>query len=315
MTYLVLFAAHLLTHPGDPPPTPEGRAVAYLVREVPRWSAENKCYSCHHNGDAARALYAAARRSYSVPAAALDDTTRWLSRPQQWEQASKEPAARDEGLACIQFSAALAEAVDAGWIKDREALARAADQLAALQQKDGYWRNDVAQEVGSPATYGTALATYQARRVLQKAGAERHQGALTRAEQWLCQAPVKTVLDAAAVLMALDTSAGVAATAQRQRCLEVIGKGQSRDGGWGPYIDSASEPFDTAVVLLALVRQTEQPGVRTRLRRGRAYLVATQQPTGDWPETTRPAGRDSYAQHLSTTAWATLALLATAGRD
>ncbi len=27
--------------------TPEERALAYLAREVPRWSAENHCYSCH----------------------------------------------------------------------------------------------------------------------------------------------------------------------------------------------------------------------------------------------------------------------------
>ena len=35
---------------------PEARAVAFLVREVPSWSVENKCYSCHNNGDAARAI-------------------------------------------------------------------------------------------------------------------------------------------------------------------------------------------------------------------------------------------------------------------
>src|SRR5262249_25750881 len=34
----------------------EERAVAYLVREVPLWSQENHCFSCHNNGDGARAL-------------------------------------------------------------------------------------------------------------------------------------------------------------------------------------------------------------------------------------------------------------------
>ncbi len=38
--------------PGQP--SPEARAVAFLAREVPRWSRENHCYSCHNNGDAAR---------------------------------------------------------------------------------------------------------------------------------------------------------------------------------------------------------------------------------------------------------------------
>jgi hypothetical protein len=312
MSFLLLFtAAEMLTIQADREPTPESRAVAYLVREVPRWSEDNKCYSCHNNGDAARALYVASRRSFTVPAEALDDTTRWLSRPQQWEQTGKETAANDKGLARIQFSAALAEAIDAGQIKDRQALARAAALVAELQQKDGSWRNDATVDLGAPATYGTALATHLALRVLQKADPERYQTAASRAEQWLCQAPVKSVLDAAAVLLALDGCAGKGAAAQRQRCQELIGKGQSRDGGWGPYVTSASEPFDTAVVLLALVRQAEQPGVKAMLRRGRAYLVATQQREGNWPETTRPAGQESYAQRLSTAGWATLALLAT----
>ncbi|MFN0122677.1 MAG: hypothetical protein ACKV2V_19440, partial [Blastocatellia bacterium] len=35
------------------------RAVAFLAREVPAWPARNSCFSCHNNGDAARALYVA----------------------------------------------------------------------------------------------------------------------------------------------------------------------------------------------------------------------------------------------------------------
>src|SRR5262245_15306064 len=37
----------------------EARAVTFLTREVPRWKSENDCYSCHNNGDAARALLVA----------------------------------------------------------------------------------------------------------------------------------------------------------------------------------------------------------------------------------------------------------------
>jgi hypothetical protein len=47
------------------------------------------------------------------------------------------------------------------------------------------------------------------------------------------------------------------------------------------------------------------------IRRGREFLVGAQQPDGSWPETTRPPGADSYAQRISTTGWALLALLAT----
>ncbi|MDQ3441078.1 MAG: hypothetical protein M3478_12095, partial [Planctomycetota bacterium] len=40
----------------DRAPADEARAVGFLVREVPKWKTENDCYSCHNNGDAARAL-------------------------------------------------------------------------------------------------------------------------------------------------------------------------------------------------------------------------------------------------------------------
>jgi hypothetical protein len=43
---------------------------------------------------------------------------------------------------------------------------------------------------------------------------------------------------------------------------------------------------------------------------GKKYLVAQQRPDGSWPETTRPANQESYAQRISTAGWAMLALLA-----
>ena len=39
--------------------SPEDRAIAYLEDEVSAWSRSNGCYSCHNNGDGARALYEA----------------------------------------------------------------------------------------------------------------------------------------------------------------------------------------------------------------------------------------------------------------
>jgi hypothetical protein len=292
---------------------PEERALAYLAREVPRWSAENHCYSCHHNGDAARALYAAARAGRPVPPRALADTSRWLARPADWDHNGGEGEFNDKKLATLQFAAALAAAADAGMVKDRDALAKAAERVAGWQERDGRWTVGVGEPIGSPATHGTALATYLARQTLRRADARKYREAVARADAWARAVPVKTVLDAAAVLLLLGRADDAAAQAQRRRCLELVRKGQSRDGGWGPYVNAAPEPFDTAVVVLALVGQegNEATGLA---RRGRAFLVATQQEDGSWRETTRPAERESYAQRLATAGWATLALLATAGR-
>jgi hypothetical protein len=66
------------------------------------------------------------------------------------------------------------------------------------------------------------------------------------------------------------------------------------------------------VVLLALLQFKDQDQIKPLLARGRAYLIAEQFPDGSWPETTRPARGESYAQRLSTAGWATMALLAMA---
>jgi squalene cyclase len=62
-------------------------------------------------------------------------------------------------------------------------------------------------------------------------------------------------------------------------------------------------------VLLALTESRDTEGVAKMIERGRAFLAASQKPDGSWPATTRPRGGESYAQQMSTTAWATLALL------
>jgi hypothetical protein len=297
---------------GGPPETAEGRAVGFLAREVPRWSRENRCYSCHNNGDAARALLAAGRGGLAVPPGALDDTVAWLSRPERWDDNGGDAAFSDKRLARLQFAAALAAAVEAGRVADRSALVRAADRVADDQAADGSWPIDDAGLVGTPATYGPPLATAVARRTLHAADPARFSATIARADRWLRGRPVRNVLDASAVLLALDPGDPDGDEVVR-RGLDQLAAAQGRDGGWGPYASAAAEPFDTALALLALRRWPDRPGVAAMIGRGRAWLIATQQDDGSWTETTRPPGGDSYAQRLSTTGWATLALLQTSG--
>jgi hypothetical protein len=304
----------VLSLAGQAPGAAERRALAYLDREVPRWFTANQCYSCHNNGDAARALYLAIRLAYAVRPEALADTTRWLARPDGWDDNKGEPAFSDKGLARLQFAAALVDAMDAKQVQDRKVLIRAAELIAEGQRKDGSWQVDAEGTIGSPATYGPFLATYQARRVLAQADPKRFGPAIARADAWFRQAKVETVLDAAALLLALDGKQGPAVEEQRRHCLTLIRQGEAKSGGWGPYVHSPPEPFDTAVVLLALLRLGERPDLQPMRQRGRVYLIRTQQADGTWPETTRPAGSVSYAQRLSTAGWATLALLATRSR-
>jgi hypothetical protein len=150
----------------------------------------------------------------------------------------------------------------------------------------------------------------QARRALQQLDGRKYATEIKRAEEWARKTPVKSVLDAAAVLMILERDSDTGAVAQRGRCLGLIRKGEAKDGGWGPHVSSASEVFDTAVVVLALSVQPPNDDLVAMRKRGQTYLRTEQQEDGSWKETTRPSGGVSYAQRISTTGWALQALLA-----
>ena len=109
--------------------SPEARGVAFLSGEVPRWPAENNCYSCHNNGDAARALYTAIRLDYTVEPEALRETTAWLQNPAAWDDNALVLKFSDTKLARIQFAGALVDAMLAGEISDPVPLAEAAELI------------------------------------------------------------------------------------------------------------------------------------------------------------------------------------------
>ena len=267
----------------------EDRALVYLAGEVRKWKTENKCFSGHNNGDGARALYIARRLGKTVDSGALGETAKWLSRPSGWKAAGANPGISDKVLAAIQFAAALKEAK----VSDSASIAEAANVLVNDQGEDGSWKID---DLGSPATYGSALATYMARSVLEAADTKRYAAAIARADSWLAALKPVNIPDAAASVLAGKGSTGQLVALQNS------------DGGWGPWKHSPSEVFDTAIAMIAL---QSAPAAPEAIARGRDFLLRTQQPSGGWTETTRPSGGQSYAQHISTTAWATIALLRT----
>jgi hypothetical protein len=265
------------------------KALQYLTSEVPAWKKDNGCFSCHNNGDAARALMVARRE------APIADTLTWLRKPAEWDKQQSDAPFRDKGLARIQFSFALAEAVSSGLLPRDAALLEAATQLAAMQAPDGSWKLEQDAAVGSPATYGTPLATYAAIRTLLLADKDRFAKAIERGREWLRVLKPSSVPDAAAVVLALRDATSV----------KWLLAAQNRDGGWGPYRTTPAEAFDTAIATLALFEAAE-PAAATR---GVEWLRKTQLKDGGWEGTTRPSGGGSYAQHISTSGWATLALL------
>lgn len=291
--------------------TAEAKAIGFLAREVPAWSRNNGCFSCHNDGDAARALYAAGRKGYAIPANALNVTTAWVSQPHLWEQNKGDPGFSDKTLSSVQFASSLLAAFEAGQVKDRQPLEAAARKLIAEQSPDGAWRIEPDSALGSPTTWGTTLTTSMAVKVLQHDGSDKSIAARQRAQRWLSRVTPNSVLSAATLIMATTGRRDQAARRQRRQALDLLRAGQTSDGGWGPYAKSPPEVFDTAMALLALTEANREAGVDDLIRRGRVFLVSQQQPDGSWIETTRPSGGESYAQRVSTSGWATLALLLT----
>ena len=260
-------------------------AIAYLEEEVPRWRRENKCHSCHNNGDGARALWTAAAAGKRVDPAALADSLAGLLRPAEWEP---------KPLAFVQYAAALRAASQSGAIADAAAETRVAEILVKAQADEGHWKVDEEKVAGAPATYGPEIATALAAAVVERAGMT---ASASKARRWLDTRRPAGIVGAAGVLMA-----GVR---NQDAALLLVSK-QAANGSW------IGEPFDTAIAILGLARLG---GRGAEIRRGREWLLRNQLSGGGWAATTRPSGGDSYAQHISTTSWAVLALLASEGPE
>lgn len=294
------------------------RAVGYLIVEVPRWRREHPCYSCHNNGDGTRALMVASGRGL-LDIQQVNDAANWLRSPDRWALNSQDGGVKDFSLSRIQFTYGLQALTRVGGA-GRASFERAAVLVAEDQRPDGSWAISATSNVGTPTGYGTPLATAIALRILRDAGSEAAKAAATRAEGWFRTFEPQAVLEASALILALDRAADPTTSAVRQKALAILAQGQARDGGWGPYTSSPSEPFDTAVAMLALLTLEPEPALaapafnetewRAAVDRGRSYLLAQQSDDGSWPETTRPALQESYSQRISTTAWALTALLA-----
>ncbi len=301
----------------DPNVVAIAKGVDYLKVEVPKWKTEHPCYSCHNNGDATRALLVAGSKGYDI-GTALDDTLAFLKQPSKWDQNKAPSGFDDKALARVQFASALAVAERHGKAASTD-LDAAAKLLVADQQADGSWQLDQSQSLGSPATYGTThrhlVGAHDADLVGDAAGQLHDRPGRQVDSRPHARERARCIRNGAA----LDLASDVMAENLRRTCLSILRNGQSPAGGWGPYVTAAPQVFDTAMAVLALSSLEVEPRLarsayrveelKEAIANGKKYLVSQQRPDGSWPETTRPANQESYAQRISTTGWAMLALM------
>lgn len=293
------------------------RGVGYLVKEVPKWKAQPPCSSCQYNGDAARALLTAAAKGFDI-GTSLDGTLAFLKQPAKWDQTKSPEGFDDKQLARVQFAAALAVAERHGKAASTD-LEQAAKLLVADQKADGSWTLDQSQGIASPATYGTIIATWSVRTTLIASGMQPDHFTIVAADRWIRGIVPENVIDAAGAILALELASDVMADNLRRNALQIIRQGQAPDGGWGVSVGAKPQVFDTAMVVLALSLLDVEPRLarstyraeelKEAVAKGKAYLVSQQRSDGSWPETTRPADKESYAERVSTAAWAMLALM------
>jgi squalene cyclase len=247
---------------------------------------------------------------YAVTAETLTPTAAWLEKPEDWGK-SGQTGFGDQKLARIQFASALADAIDVGVVKDKTLLKRAAELLLTHQEADGSWQVDAPGATPSAVTYGPVLATFMARRALERADDARFKDAIARADAWLGSADIRSAVNAAAVVLSLESRTDAPSKASVDRALDALLNAQNNDGGWGPFPKTPAQPFETAMALLALNAVRARSGIESRIAKGRAFLVSVQFEDGGWPSAVESAAGGTYARHMSTSAWATQALLAT----
>lgn len=284
------------------------KGVAFLRASLAKW----------RSGDAIRALLEAGARGYDI-GNSLDETLNFLKRPDAWDQDKVPSGFNDKRLARVQLASALAVAERHGRAASTD-LEAAAKLLVADQAANGSWELDSSQSLGSPATYGAILATWSARTSLVASGMLPDGFTIVQADRWLRGLTVENVFDASSLLLALDLTGDVMADGLRRTALSMVRTAQADNGGWGPETGAPPQVFDTALAVLALSALSVEPRIaRSTYRpeqlleaiaKGKAFIESQQKPDGSWPETTRPAGQESYAQRISTTGWALLALVA-----
>lgn len=283
-------------------------ALDFLEEQVSSWPKENGCFSCHNNSDAAQALFRAKQFGWGVEAGSMASTVDWLSNPERWDKQQGDPNVGDQQLADIQFASALVRAVDAGLLPGDKWSPSVARLLVDHQTPDGNWVIEKQDSLGSPAAPGNALATLKAWIYLNHAPIEDTKESVRKASGFLRNMSMENVSQTAAKLMFIRES-GVQAGGDAVLGLEYLMRSQTTLGGWGPYPHRPPEVFDTALALLAMLPHARDERIAMIMNRGLSFLIAEQLPDGSWRETTRPSGEESHAQWISTSAWATLALL------
>ena len=297
------------------------RGLAFLVEDATKWRKERKCATCHHGTMTVWALSEARTQGYAVAAETLADLSQWtkerlkdIDKPRDtrpgWSMVST-PALY---LATMSLAIPRQEAVSA------HELEQIAGHLLRHQEEDGSWAWSSAPPKNRPPPVfeSDEVATLLAFMALgpqvpadpkEKSAARESR---EKAAAWLAKNKPNDTTQAAALRLLLKVRAGEPAPTLQPE-IDAFLRRQNKDGGWGQLADLPSDAYATGQALYVL----NLAGVkkdREEVRRGVAFLVASQKEDGSWPMTPRahpdatPSNNPVPITYFGS-AWATLGLM------
>ncbi len=294
------------------------RGLGFLQKDAAAWRKERQCATCHHGTMTVWALAEAQRQGYAVPAGALTETAAWAK--ERLKDIDK-PRDTRPGWSMVSTPAlylgVMALAVPGQEAVSAQDLRRIAGHLLRHQEADGpwSWASAPAQNRPPPVFESDEVATLLACLALGRAAGPEDKaarGARDKAAAWLAKAKPTDTTQAAALRLLAKARAGVPAKALRPE-IDAFLLRQNKDGGWGQLRGLPSDAYATGQALYLLSLAGVQND-RAEVRRGVAFLVATQKVDGSWPMTARahpgakPAANPVPITYFGS-AWATLGLL------
>lgn len=312
----------------DKPATPQRARVAitrgldFLRTDAAKWRKDRECATCHHGTMTLWVLAEARARGHDVSADAIADVAKWtkgrllerIDLPRDKRPGWSMVNTSSLYLSLLAMTVPKQEAVTAGELK------RIAGHLLRHQEADGSWSWASAPPKNRPPPFFEsdevatllALAALRPHLPADPAAKSEVRDARAKAEEWLVKNKPTDTTQAAALRLLVKSLAGESPQSLRPQIDDLLGR-QNKDGGWGQLKGAASDAYATGQALYALALAGVKPdGVG--VRRGVAFLVATQKEDGSWPMAQRAhpgatPGKNAVPITYFGSAWATLALL------
>jgi hypothetical protein len=302
-----------------PPPkvnTAVEKALPLLMKGAKGHIAARTCFACHNQGIPILAFTTARERGFSVRDEDLKQQVQFIAAFLEHNRENYRQGKGQGGQVDTAGSALLALELS-GWQPD--ATTEAVVEYLLLQDKKlDHWRRSGNRP---PSEASDFTPTYLAIRALRKWGTPGQQERIAKrievVREWLLQATAQDTEDRVFRLWALR-----AAGAEDKDVLpavQVLRRGQRKDGGWGQTDAMDSDAYATASALVALHQAGNLPVSDPVYERGVAFLLKSQLADGSWLVRSRskpfqtyfesgfPHGKDQFIS-MAATAWATTAL-------